>query len=101
MYDNLLLESCIVRRGGHSSLRHELSSLARTLGSSVRIPLKTWMPGVCIRLFCVSLVLCLDRGLKTGRSLAQGVLPSVKNDYGNEQEARALNGLEEPLKKKR
>jgi hypothetical protein len=23
----------------------------------------------------------------------------VKNDYGNEQEARALNGLEEPLKK--
>jgi hypothetical protein len=25
----------------------------------------------------------------------------VKNDYGTEQEARALNGLEESLKKKR
>jgi hypothetical protein len=24
----------------------------------------------------------------------------VKNDYGTEQEARALNGMEEPLKKK-
>jgi hypothetical protein len=24
----------------------------------------------------------------------------VKNDYGTEYEARALNGLEEPLKKK-
>jgi hypothetical protein len=37
-------------------LRHELSSLARTLGSWVRIPLKAWM-SVCLysvcMLFCV------------------------------------------------
>jgi hypothetical protein len=43
-------------------------------------------------------ILC--SGLATGWSLAQGVLPSVKNDYGTE-EAWALNGLEEPLKKKK
>jgi hypothetical protein len=40
-------------------LRHELSSLARTLGSWVRIPLKAWMFGVCMRLFCVCVALCL------------------------------------------
>jgi hypothetical protein len=34
-------------------LRNELSSLARTLGSWVRIPLKAWVVGVCMRLFCV------------------------------------------------
>jgi hypothetical protein len=43
--------------------RHELSSLARTLGSWVRIQLRTWMFGVCMRLFCVCAVLCLGRGL--------------------------------------
>jgi hypothetical protein len=30
---------------------------------------------VCVRLFCVCVVLYLGRGLATGRSLAQGVLP--------------------------
>jgi hypothetical protein len=57
------------------------------------------MFGVCMRLFCVYVVLCLDSGLATGYSLVQGVLPSVKNYYGTESEAWALNGLEEPLKK--
>jgi hypothetical protein len=33
-------------------------------------------------------------------SLIQGVLPSVKSDYGTESETRAQNGLEEALKKK-
>jgi hypothetical protein len=47
------------------SLRHELSSLSRTLGSWVRIPLKAWMFCVCMRIFCVCVVLCLDRGLET------------------------------------
>jgi hypothetical protein len=51
--------------------------------------------------WCVyAFILCLGSGLATGCSLVQGVLPSVKNDYGTEQEAWALNGLEEPLKKK-
>jgi hypothetical protein len=47
-------------------LRHELSSLARPLGSWVRIPLRAWMFGLCMRLFCVFVVLCLDSGLATG-----------------------------------
>jgi hypothetical protein len=45
---------------------YELPSLARTLGSWVRIPLKAWMFGVCMRLFCVCGVMCLDSGLATG-----------------------------------
>jgi hypothetical protein len=53
-----------------------------------------------MRLFCVCAVLRVGSGIATGWSLVQGVLPSVKNDYGTEYEARVLNGLEEPLKKK-
>jgi hypothetical protein len=69
-------------RVGHR--RHELSSLARTLGSWVQIPLKAWIFGGCMRLFCVCFFLCLGRGLATDWSLVQGVLESVKNDYGTE-----------------
>jgi hypothetical protein len=43
---------------------------------------------------------CAASGLATDRSPVQGVLPSVKNHYGTEKEAWALNGLEEPLEKK-
>jgi hypothetical protein len=43
-----------------------------------------WMFGVCMSLFCVCVVLCLDRDLATGWSLVQRVLPSVKNEYGTE-----------------
>jgi hypothetical protein len=55
---------------------------------------------VCMRLFCVCVVLCLGSGLVTGWSLVQGVLPSVKNDSGTKYEAWALNGLKSPWKKK-
>jgi hypothetical protein len=55
-------------------LRHELSSLDRTLGSWVSVPLTAWMFRVCMRLFCVYVVLCLGSGLATGWSLVQGVL---------------------------
>jgi hypothetical protein len=65
-------------------VRHELSSLDPPLGSWVRIPVKVWKFGVCMRLFCVCLVLCLGSGLVTGWSLVQGVLPTVKNDYETE-----------------
>jgi hypothetical protein len=51
-----------------------------------------------MRLFCVCVVLYLGSGRATSWSLIQGVLPSVKNDYKTELEARAPNGLEEPLK---
>jgi hypothetical protein len=37
-----------------------------TGGSLVRIPLKAWMFGVCMHLFCVCDVLCLGSGLATG-----------------------------------
>jgi hypothetical protein len=55
---------------------------------------------LCVRLFCACVVPCVGSGLATGWFLVQGVLPSVKNDYETEKEARTLNGLEEPLKKK-
>jgi hypothetical protein len=38
---------------------------ARTLGSWVRIPRKAWMFRVCMRLFCICVVLCLGSGLAT------------------------------------
>jgi hypothetical protein len=44
-------------------LRHELSSLARTLGSWVRIPLQAWM-SVCVYSVCV--VLHVGSRLATG-----------------------------------
>jgi hypothetical protein len=49
-------------------LRHELSSLARTLGSWVPIPLKAWMS------VCVYSVFVLGRGLAVGWSPIHGVL---------------------------
>jgi hypothetical protein len=45
---------------------------ARKPGSWVRIPHKAWIFGMCMCLFCVCLVLCLDGGLATGWSPAQG-----------------------------
>jgi hypothetical protein len=54
-------------------IRHELSSLARTLGSRVRIPLKALM-SVCVYSVCV--VLCAGSGLAKGWSPIQGVLPT-------------------------
>jgi hypothetical protein len=44
-------------------LRHELSSLARILGSWVRMPLKSW---TCVCVDSVSVVLRIGRGLATG-----------------------------------
>jgi hypothetical protein len=44
-------------------LRHELFSLARTLGSWVRIPLKAWKI-VCV--YSVSVFSCVGSGLATG-----------------------------------
>jgi hypothetical protein len=44
----------------------ELSSLARTLESWDRIPLKAWVFGVCMHLFCVYVLLCVGSGLATG-----------------------------------
>jgi hypothetical protein len=66
-------------------------SFARTLWSWVRMPLRAWMFGLYMRLFCVCVVLCLGRGLATSSSVVQGVFPIV-NRSGNWKEARAHKG---------
>jgi hypothetical protein len=53
-------------------LKNEMSSLALTLGSWVRIPLKVWMP-VCV--YSVFVLSCVGSDLETGRSSVQGVPP--------------------------
>jgi hypothetical protein len=55
-------------------LRHKRSSLAQTLGSGVRIPLEVRL---CLRLFCVCVVLCVGSDRATGWSPVEGVLPTV------------------------
>jgi hypothetical protein len=50
-------------------LRHELSS---SVGSN-----PTRSMDVCVRLFCVCVLLCVRSGLATGWSPVEGVLPSV------------------------
>jgi hypothetical protein len=65
-----------VRSQWSRALRHEPSSIARTLGSWAQIPLKAWMC-VCVRLFCVCVVLCVGSVLATGWSPVQEVLPTV------------------------
>jgi hypothetical protein len=75
-------------------LRHELSSFARMLGSWVRIPLKAWMSVHCVRLFCVSMVLCTGSGLATDWYLIQGVLPTdCVKDQETEKRPRPNKGL--------
>jgi hypothetical protein len=57
-------------------LRHVLSSVAWTLESQVRILTGAWM---CPRFFYVVLS-CVGRGLASGWSPVQGVLPTVQID---------------------
>jgi hypothetical protein len=54
--------------------RQVLSSVTRMLRSQVRILLGAWM---CVCVFVCCVVLCVGRGLATGRSSVQGVLPIV------------------------
>jgi hypothetical protein len=77
-----------------SDLRHELSSLARTLGSWVPIPLKAWM-SVCVYSVCV--VLCVSSGLATGWSPVQGVLPTVYRIKKLKKRQRSNKWTAEPL----
>jgi hypothetical protein len=65
---------CMSRSQWLRGLRHELSSLARTLGSWVRIPLKAWL-SVCVYSVCV--VLRVGSGLATGWYPVQGALPTL------------------------
>jgi hypothetical protein len=61
----ILLHARKCRSQWPRGIRHQLSSLARTLGSWVRIPLEAWMS-------------VLGSGLATGLSLVQGVQPKLK-----------------------
>jgi hypothetical protein len=62
--DNNIFETVLIK-ADHSGrvLRYELSSLARRLGSCVRIPLKAWM-SVCV--YSVFLLSCVSSSLATG-----------------------------------
>jgi predicted membrane chloride channel (bestrophin family) len=53
-----------------------MSSPAQTLGSRHRIPLEAWL---FVRVYSVSVVLCVGSGLATGSSPVQGGLPTVYN----------------------
>jgi hypothetical protein len=74
-------------------LMNELSSVARTLGSWVRIPLKAWL-SVCV--YSVFRLLCVCRDLTTGSSPFQGVLATVfgsitwKSDHGPTDGCRVI-----------
>jgi hypothetical protein len=71
-------------------LRHELPSLACTLGSWVRIPLYAWI-SVCVYSFCV--VLCVGSGLAMGWSHFQGVLPTLYRIKKLKKRPRSNKGL--------
>jgi hypothetical protein len=48
---------------------------------------------VCVRLFCVCIVLCVDSGLAMGWSPVQAFLPTVKKDQETGKAAKAQEGL--------
>jgi hypothetical protein len=74
-------------------LRHELSSLARTMGSWVRTPGKAWM-FVCVHLFCVcGQVAALRRADHSPKESYR----LCKKDYETEEETRAQQRAVEPL----
>jgi hypothetical protein len=75
-------------------LKHELSSLAGTLGSWVRIPLKAWI-SVCV--YSVFVLSCIGSGLARGWSPVKGVCRLYRNDYETEEEARVQQRAVEPL----
>jgi hypothetical protein len=57
------------------------------------------MFGVCMRLFCVCVVLCLGRGFSTSWSPVQGVLSSVKWSRNSEISPMLQSGSKKVEKK--
>jgi hypothetical protein len=68
-------------------LRHELSPLARTLGSWVRITLKAWMLNVCV--YSVFVLFCVGRSLASGYRLCIGSR-NWKSGQGSTKGCRAI-----------
>jgi hypothetical protein len=69
VYEFLVTYGLSCRLQWTRGLRHEPSSPARTLGSSVQILLK---PLISVRLFCVCIVLSVGSGFATGSSPSKG-----------------------------
>jgi hypothetical protein len=77
-------------------LKHELSSLARMLGSWVRIPLKAWMFECAFILFVLSCVYVA--ALRRADPPSKESYRLCKKDYETEEEeARAQQRAVEPL----
>jgi hypothetical protein len=91
------LRLCNRRSQWPRGLRYELFSPVQTLGSWVRIPQRHGC--LCLRLFCVYVVLCADSGLATGWSTVQGVLPTVYKTTKVKKATRAQQRAVEPLMK--
>jgi hypothetical protein len=72
------------------NLRHELPSLARTLGSWVRVPSKASL-SVCV--YSVFVLSCVGSGLVTGWSPVQGVLPTVLGSINWSETKRFTDAL--------
>jgi hypothetical protein len=68
-------------------LRHELSSLARTLGSSVRIPLEPWIFVLVYSVFVLSCVYVA--ALRWADPPSKESYRLCKKDYESEEEIRA------------
>jgi hypothetical protein len=78
---------------------HELSSLARALGSWVRIPLKEWMSVCVYSVFVLSCVYVAS--LRRADHSSKESCRLCKKDYGTEEEARAQQRTVEPLMNER
>jgi hypothetical protein len=76
-------------------LRHELSSLAGTLGSWVQIPLKARM-SVCAFILCLC-SMCRYRPCDGLITRPSSPTVCIKKDYETEEEARAQQNAVQPL----
>jgi hypothetical protein len=56
----------------------------------------TWGINVSVRLFCLCAALCASRGLATGWSPVQGILPNVWKDQETEKVAKAQQRAVKP-----
>jgi hypothetical protein len=70
-----VLDFCVYWSQWPRGLRHAQPSLVRSWDHGFESHSRHWY--LCVRLFCVCVVLCVGSGLATGSSLLQGVLPSV------------------------
>jgi hypothetical protein len=75
---------------------HELSSLARTLGSGIRIPLKAWV-SLCAFILCFCCHVCGYRPCDELITRQRNPTVCVRRYYETEEEARAQQRAVEPL----